>query len=770
MKYYKFINVVLGLFMLLFINVNINAQDTLSNFTRLEQVGDNTCWAACICMVMKYYGVERDEEEVVRFAFKREADAPTPDSTRNLFETYEALRILLLGTEPRLVYDTLAPNLVTQIISDKRPVISGLQIHNKDTTLFGHMVVIVGYTGRGGSDIGNVVFADPLNRTRFFDLPYSEFVNGVIAANSNDTIWNKWTESIYMLTRPPARKQTIVGKLGSILNTITAALKQVGSSETIVIIDAETYEEQITIDGTLPGVNLQPTFINGVPSKRPRIKFYKEPGIFPSPQSYDGFNMQSLNYVDKSYIEDNSAVRLFSTLYSVGNRIHAIDIEGNNAVCNSGLLYISSSAMSAVSDNAIYNSGTIILDDVTVSTASDVAIYNTGTLELTGETVLSTAIGSNGIAIYNSGSSGLLALGGSLTITGRIEGFSAGRINVYTSGTDRFNPGSKKYLLAPANLTDGGIVVFGGADYIDNFSLTDSNFVLAANGNNLVAKCTNCISNHTVKFDLNGGTGTVPDSIVVVSGSKLSIEQMPIAAGFTRTGYTNDGKWYTLSNSQYSEFMFGVNGTSVTGNTTLYLQWTVTAPTTAKHTVSFNLNGGTGIVPADIALSSNGRLSLEQMPSTAGFTRTGYTNDGKWYTISNNSKYTEFVFGEKGTMVNGNATLYLKWTNQSDISSDTRFAVGPNPVSKQAGVMNFFWDGEEIKNGNISIFNSTGSLIRKINIKDNSNGGLSRRVIGSWDLNDQSSRPVPVGSYLVIGEITTKSAKKESVSVMTSVR
>jgi hypothetical protein len=192
-------------------------------------------------------------------------------------------------------------------------------------------------------------------------------------------------------------------------------------------------------------------------------------------------------------------------------------------------------------------------------------------------------------------------------------------------------------------------------------------------------------------------------------------------------------------------------------------------------TVSFDLDGAVGEqIPSAIRISANGRLSEAQMPSSAGFARFGFVNDGKWY-IRSNSEYREFVFGENGTPVIGNITLYLRWTNEPHTTPDTtpgsRFSAGPNPVSRQTGVVNFFWEGEEIKNGTLSIYNASGNRIRKINVNNDKGGAdFSRRVICSWNLMDQSSRPVPAGNYLVIGTITTRSNKKEEVSVMMSVQ
>ncbi|GBU25472.1 hypothetical protein R83H12_02115 [Fibrobacteria bacterium R8-3-H12] len=77
------------------------------------------------------------------------------------------------------------------------------------------------------------------------------------------------------------------------------------------------------------------------------------------------------------------------------------------------------------------------------------------------------------------------------------------------------------------------------------------------------------------------------------------------------------------------------------------------------YKVGFNLNGGTGVAPDTIGVLQGGKLYAT--PSTSGFAKTGYVNDGKWY--ANSLGTTEFVFGESGTPVTANTTLYLKWFN-----------------------------------------------------------------------------------------------------------
>jgi len=192
------------------------------------------------------------------------------------------------------------------------------------------------------------------------------------------------------------------------------------------------------------------------------------------------------------------------------------------------------------------------------------------------------------------------------------------------------------------------------------------------------------IPTYTVSFNLDGGSGTAPVSIAnVAQGSTISAEQMPSTSGFTKSGYANDGKWYirtgTSPNYTYTEFVFGNGGTAVTANTTIYLKWIPT------YTVSFNLDGGSGTAPVSIANVVQGStISTTQMPSTSGFTKSGYANDGKWYIrtgTSPNYTYTEFVFGNGGTAVTANTTLYLKWISTYTVSFNLNSGSGTAPAN-----------------------------------------------------------------------------------------
>jgi len=766
MKNYTGGKIVFVLFMLLFVSFASAQSYIIPNFPKHKQEGTLTCWAANIRMVTHHYGVVMEEEEIRSIARNGNTGNQRNTMWRGDTSVSRTLARLMLNTSHRYGDGAVASNEIPGIINSNRPIIAGirgLRSNNNgglDTSM--HMYPIIGYAGTGNSmDVRWVNSLDTNDQDVVFN--YSLITGGTDSRG----VKRDWLEYIYMSTSPKAPNQTVVGKYAK-FNTIYEGLEKVKTNGIVHLLDTGPFEEQVILNRTNPGIIITPTPNN---TYRPTIKL---PNSFLTGSSIEEnstlliLNTQGIGVFDTDISGSNGYNAIYNTGTVTLRRTNAT-AESGYGIYNTGTSYIEYGTFSSTSNYAMYNTGSAMIDDATISTASDTAIYNRGLLDIA-NTVLRTASGNNGIAIYNSVSNGLLYLGGDLTITGRIAGFNAGRVIVYASGSYRFNPGNKKYLLSPANLKNGDVVVVNGAAYINNFELDNADFDLMAEGNNLVARCTQCV----VSFDLNGGTGTAPSNILVPYGSRLGTEQEPSTENFTRTGYVNDGKWYSFSNFQYREFVFGVNGTSVTDNTTLYLQWTVTTDTVptapTNYTVSFNLNGGTGTVPNNIVVASGSRLSTEQMPSTAGFTRTGFVNDGKWYTLSN-SEYNEFVFGTNGTQITSNTTLYLQWTTKPDTTYSNRFTAGPNPASKQVGVINFFWEGEEIKNGMLSIYNASGNLIRKINVNnDKKISDFSRRVICSWDMLDQSSRPVPAGNYLVVGTVTTRDSKKEAVSVMLSVR
>ena len=142
---------------------------------------------------------------------------------------------------------------------------------------------------------------------------------------------------------------------------------------------------------------------------------------------------------------------------------------------------------------------------------------------------------------------------------------------------------------------------------------------------------------HKVTFDSTGGSAV--DTQLVGNGEKASAPTDP-----TRTGYTFVG-WST---SQAGGADYNFNATSVTGDLTLYAQWT---PNT--YTVTFDSNGGTSVPSTTVKY---GQIVTKP---------TGPTLNGKvfvgWTTDEAGTKPYGF-----GTPVTGNLTLYAKWADAGE--------------------------------------------------------------------------------------------------------
>ena len=125
---------------------------------------------------------------------------------------------------------------------------------------------------------------------------------------------------------------------------------------------------------------------------------------------------------------------------------------------------------------------------------------------------------------------------------------------------------------------------------------------------------------YTVKFDTNGGTGTMEDQPMTYDTAAALR-----ANAFARTGYTFAG-WATSAGGAvaYADGESVENLASGQGATvTLYAVWTANT-----YTVRFNANGGSGSM-ADQAMTYDQTTSLR----ANGFARTGYTFAG-WATSS----------------------------------------------------------------------------------------------------------------------------------------
>ena len=170
--------------------------------------------------------------------------------------------------------------------------------------------------------------------------------------------------------------------------------------------------------------------------------------------------------------------------------------------------------------------------------------------------------------------------------------------------------------------------------------------VKTADNHTLIAKWT--ANTYKIKFNANGGTGTMSDLDMTYDTAKNLTSN-----AFTKTGYSFV-KWTTKADGTGDEY---TNNQSVNNLTTengaivnLYAQWEAN-----PYTVTFNPKGGT-VNPTNKTVIYDSAYG--ELPSGENITRTGYTFDG-WY---KEEEYTNKV--EATTIVNtaSNHTLFAKWT------------------------------------------------------------------------------------------------------------
>ena len=153
------------------------------------------------------------------------------------------------------------------------------------------------------------------------------------------------------------------------------------------------------------------------------------------------------------------------------------------------------------------------------------------------------------------------------------------------------------------------------------------------------------VKQYTVSYDLNEATGTVPDDEAVNDGGTA----IRPTTDPTRTGHTFVG-WFDAQ-SGGNEFNFGTGGTPVTDDITLYARW---AATTTTYTVSYHVNGGDSTTPASETVADGTTAAEPPRPTRSGHAFTG------WFDAQLGGN--EFNFGNGGTPVTSDITLYARWT------------------------------------------------------------------------------------------------------------
>ncbi len=158
---------------------------------------------------------------------------------------------------------------------------------------------------------------------------------------------------------------------------------------------------------------------------------------------------------------------------------------------------------------------------------------------------------------------------------------------------------------------------------------------------------------YSVKFNKNGGTGTMADESFTYGTAKALT-----ANAFTRTGYTFKG-WATSSGATTAAYTNGQSVSNLTatanGTVTLFAVWQVNT-----YAVKFNANGGSGTT-AQLACTYGQNATL----TANGFTRTGHAFVG-WMTSANGTTVA-YTDGQSvlnlTNQMNATVNLYAKWTD-----------------------------------------------------------------------------------------------------------
>jgi uncharacterized repeat protein (TIGR02543 family)/CSLREA domain-containing protein len=202
--------------------------------------------------------------------------------------------------------------------------------------------------------------------------------------------------------------------------------------------------------------------------------------------------------------------------------------------------------------------------------------------------------------------------------------------------------GASFNVASGAGFSKAGFTFNGWKDQSNASYAAGSSYTMSTTNVTLTAQW-NANPTHTVTYNLNGGTGTTPTQADVAEGASFNVAS---GAGFSKAGFTFNG-WKDQSNASYAA---GSSYTMSTTNVTLTAQWNAN-PT---HTVTYNLNGGTGTTPTQADVSEGASFNVA---SGAGFSKAGFTFSG-WKDQANAS----YTAGSSYTMSTSNVTLTAQWT------------------------------------------------------------------------------------------------------------
>ncbi|MBD3314231.1 MAG: hypothetical protein GF344_00460 [Chitinivibrionales bacterium] len=167
------------------------------DITPARQDSSFWCWAAACEMVLYAYGKAIDQYDCAAWAVSRENRTVWMTGANN---AVDQVLIHFGGIYSKHDESTLYESYIIDEIDDGKPIIAGISFYN----VIGHMVIIRGYTGSGGYDLGNVIYNNPGTGKRE-ERPYDEFTG----PDDPEDEWY-WHETL-RLTTPPRDPIPYVG-------------------------------------------------------------------------------------------------------------------------------------------------------------------------------------------------------------------------------------------------------------------------------------------------------------------------------------------------------------------------------------------------------------------------------------------------------------------------------------------------------------------------------------------------------------------------------
>lgn len=157
---------------------------------------------------------------------------------------------------------------------------------------------------------------------------------------------------------------------------------------------------------------------------------------------------------------------------------------------------------------------------------------------------------------------------------------------------------------------------------------------------------------HTIKYNLNGGSGTSSDQTKTY-GSSLSLHGAPTRSGYSFAGWesSRNGTIYQAGANYTPDY----NG----GSTTMTAKWTANT-----HTVSYNLNGGSGTFNSTNANYDSSFKIPSTKPSKKKSVYAGWVQDGYRFAGWKNSVDGKVYQPGDSITIKGNTTLTAQWVEQ----------------------------------------------------------------------------------------------------------